>query len=158
MFGLKVGLVDLTISLTSHNGTENSHDPMSSLKCTDFIVMSTIDTRTRRILNDTPNFPGATQITRPGDSLARRLGLLHCDSLSFLQSWSSRRRIRWVMLELSSCNYRFAIGNLKYVSQFRWDLPTVPRKIRRGEDEARLFMGLLTRSVQLSGVGWDGSS
>ena len=62
------------------------------------------------------------------------------------------------MLILSSLNYRFAIGNLKYVSQFRWDLPTVPRKIRRGEDEARLFMGLLTRSVLLSGVGWDGYS
>lgn len=86
MFGLKVGFVDLTISFTSHNGRGNSHDPMSSLKCTDFIVMSTIDTRARRILNDTPNFPGATKVTRPRDPLARRFCLLHIDSLIVLQS------------------------------------------------------------------------
>jgi hypothetical protein len=50
---------------------------MSSLKCTDLVVMSTIDTRTGRILNDTPNFPAATEVTRPGDSFARRFCWLH---------------------------------------------------------------------------------
>ena len=65
---------------------------MPSLKRTNLVVMSTVDTRTRRILDDTPNFPGATEVTGPGDSFARRLCLLHIESLILLQSGSLKTK------------------------------------------------------------------
>lgn len=51
---------------------------MSSLKRTDLVVMSTIDTRISRILNDASHLARATKITSPRDSFACSFCRLHC--------------------------------------------------------------------------------
>ena len=46
IFGLSVGFVDLKISITLQKRIGYLHYSMSSLKSTDLVVMSTVDTRT----------------------------------------------------------------------------------------------------------------